>query len=340
MDFVGHTEIDGAFARLRQSRRLYCAVAFWGRGAAAYLGLPRDHQDLQILCNLSVGGTNPDEIRRLLQVGAKVRQIDTLHAKVYIGDDEMLVASANASSNGLGFEGHAQGHWIEAGAIGPVQPRALEWFQELWSDSRPVTPEDLAAADEAWATRQRNRPPLASFSLFDADAEILPLLDWYRRSEWIANETAIAQQLGQAYDDNTADRLGDSVDVRGPEDAALLKKGRWVLKWKRTKGPADKGKVGSAALEWMQIGLFVKEAYSTHSGAPWIDVMFPAENPKPVPFDVCEPRFRAAFVNVLEQPTFDLLRVGQYDGPWNTPERTDRLQPFWRAVQDRYLAEV
>lgn len=224
-----------------------------------------------------MGGTNPDEIRRLLQAGAKVQQIDTLHAKVYIGDDEMLVASANASSNGLGFEGHAQGNWIEAGAIGPVQPRALEWFQKLWSDSRPVTPGDLAAADDAWVRRQRNRPPLANFSMFDADAEILPLLDWYRRSEWIANETVIAQQLGQAYDDNTADRLGESVDIRGPEDAALLKKGRWVLKWKRTKGPADKGKVGCVALEWMQIGPFVKNAYCTHSGAPWIDVMFPAE---------------------------------------------------------------
>ncbi|MBC7477479.1 MAG: phospholipase D family protein [Pseudorhodobacter sp.] len=340
MDFVGHTEIDGAFARLRQSRRLYCAVAFWGRGAAAHLGLPRDHQDLQILCNLSMGGTNPDEIRRLLQVGAKVQQIDTLHAKVYIGDDEMLVASANASSNGLGFEGHAQGHWIEAGAIGPVQPQALEWFQKLWSDSRPVTPDDLAAADEAWATRQRNRPPLASFSLFDVEAQPLLLLDWYGDKDWTANETVVAEQLGEAYSDEIEDRLGDALDVVGPQDVEVLKEGRWVLRWTRTKGSRNKGKVGPAALEWMQIGQFVEKAYHSNPKGPWVDVMMPAEGDTPVPFDVCEPRFRAAFVNVLEQPTFDLLRVGQYDGPWNTPERTARLQPFWHAVKARYLAEV
>jgi hypothetical protein len=336
MEFVGHTEIAGAFARLRQGRRLYCAVAFWGRGAADSLGLPRVGQGLKIICNLSMGGTNPTEIRLLLGRGAKVKQFDTLHAKVYIGDDEMLVTSANASNNGLGFEGLPQGTWIEAGAIGPVQPQALKWFKQLWSEARQITQDDLRKAALAWEHRQRNLPTLRSFGMFDLDAQTLPLLDWYEYGDFIPDKAGIARQLGQAYSEEVHRRLSDAIDVFGPKDKKLLTEGRWVLTWCRTKGV--RAKVGRVALLWQQLGPFIKAAYRPAAGEPTVDVRLPAERPGPVPFDAAERKFRAAFVHVLESADFDELRVGEFDGPWNTAERTRLLLPFWRQVKDTYLS--
>jgi hypothetical protein len=334
MEFVGHTDIGDAFARLQSGRRLYCAVAFWGRGAATHLGLPRAGQDLRILCNLSMGGTNPAEISSLMTDGAKVRQIDTLHAKVYIGDQEMLVTSANASNNGLGFEGLAQGNWIEAGAIGPVQPQAVEWFDQLWSESREITRDDLRKAKIAWAHRQRNLPTLPSFSMFDPDGEVLPLLDWYQNMDRIPDKDGIARQLGQPYTEAIDRRLSDSVEVRGPDEVRLTEDRR-VLTWRRTKG--NKGKVGRAPLVWQHLGPFIEAAYPAEAGQPSVDVRLPAELPGPAPFDATEPKFRAAFVRVLESRDFDKLREDEVDGPWNNAVRTRLLRHFWRQVKDTYL---
>lgn len=47
------------------------AVAFRGRGAAEAFGL--DHtKGVEIICDLEMGGSNPDEIQRLIDLGVRV----------------------------------------------------------------------------------------------------------------------------------------------------------------------------------------------------------------------------------------------------------------------------
>ena len=343
MKFVGHEGINAAFDRLLGNSRLYCAVAFWGYGASKHLQLPRLGRDIRIICNLSMGGTNPDEIRRMVEGGALVQQIDTLHAKVYIGDAEMLVTSANASINGLGFEGAVQGNWIEAGAIGPVQDLALDWFKDLWSVSRPITEEDLALATVKWSQRQAYlSTPVAlqvarSFGDFDLACETLPLVEWYDDgADWTENRTAIAQQAG-TYDDQVEERLGDSFDIAGPEDYAALKPGTWVLKWWRR---SKNGRVGKLPLEWVQVGdQRLAKAYSYDDDPnEFMDVILPAENPSPQPFNAVEPRFHSAFARALWRPEFADLRSSHYEGCWNTPQRLALLPSFWREVKAVYLS--
>lgn len=82
-------------------------MAFWGKGAESLI-FPRPPH-LQIVCNLKSGATNPKVIESIPR--AFVRQHDALHAKVYIGDDTAIICSANASANGLGFEGREQDLW-------------------------------------------------------------------------------------------------------------------------------------------------------------------------------------------------------------------------------------
>ena len=337
MDFLDHTQINEALSRLHGDRRLYCAVAFWGNGAAAHLGLPRAGQDLRIICNLAMGGTNPREIKRLQKFGAEVRHLERLHAKVYIGDSEMIVGSANVSANGLGFEAGAQANWIEAATLGPLQPRTLEWFNILWDVAKKVSPAALAAALLAWNDRQHHLPTLPSFARFDPDGEFVPLLDYYGGTDIVdPNKSVLKKAVGRDYDDEMDQRLRESFDIAGPEDREAWEEGRWVLKWTRT----PSGKMDARVKpEWIRVGKYVENAWRPSKKHRWLDVMMPAEHPGAVPFEVRDKRFTTAFREVLMRDEFAALRDdSSYERPWNTSVRSGLVRPFWKEVKEAYQA--
>src|ERR1700680_1254899 len=100
-----------------KSRNARMAVAFWGEGAIEHLGLLGKRSAVTIICNLRSGGTNPNEIRSVMAAGIHVSQCDTLHAKVYLFDNHVIIGSSNASANGLSFQGTEVSGWIEANVI-------------------------------------------------------------------------------------------------------------------------------------------------------------------------------------------------------------------------------
>ena len=139
------------------------AVAFWGAGAIEQLGLNRrpTTQSLSIICNLAMGGTNPSEIERLRKLEkVTVTQSNRLHGKVYRFAGDALVGSANASANGLSFEGKCTESWHEATLI-TSDDAALasidEWIDRL--QPQPIVDDDIKRAKLAWKSRRR-----ASFS--------------------------------------------------------------------------------------------------------------------------------------------------------------------------------
>ena len=94
------------------------AVAYWGSGAAERTGLTEHDRPASVraICDLLSGACNPDEIETLMQLGLSVRTLDRLHAKVWIGGDDVIVGSANASRNGLPGEDE-QGANLEAAVL-------------------------------------------------------------------------------------------------------------------------------------------------------------------------------------------------------------------------------
>ena len=59
-------------------------------------------KNVRIICDLLSGACNPVEIEKLKGLdGVRVRTRDRLHAKVWIGGNDVIVGSANASHNGL-----------------------------------------------------------------------------------------------------------------------------------------------------------------------------------------------------------------------------------------------
>lgn len=139
------------------------AVAFWGKGAISELGLDQRQSDVRILLDLSAGATNPAVVRELLELHpTKVRSLPRLHAKTYIGDNELIVGSANASANGLGIEGQAASHWIELGILTDdivALQDAKRWFAERWSEAWPIDVDSdyFKQVEAAWNARQEFR---------------------------------------------------------------------------------------------------------------------------------------------------------------------------------------
>lgn len=128
------------------------AVAYWGDGAAYNLGLSGDA--IRLTCNLMGGGTNPEEIERLIENGVQVRHHIGLHAKLGIVGDVSFLGSSNMSANGLGTEG-ARDEWAEANILyGSERAEIAEMFETLWDESREVTADDLALAKRRWTLRR------------------------------------------------------------------------------------------------------------------------------------------------------------------------------------------
>lgn len=158
MRFLTDGQILEAVRQLvRRDGELLAAVAFWGKGAGQETGITERAQPTKILCDLLSGACNPVEIELLMDSGVEVKYRPQLHAKVWMNGNEVVVGSANASMNGLGFE--TAGPNIEAAVYlcddkfaGDVR----EWFTREWSLAECVDAELLQAAEELWNRTQNS----------------------------------------------------------------------------------------------------------------------------------------------------------------------------------------
>lgn len=150
-----------------------CAVAFLGRGAAAFLGGADGAVTPKIICDISMGCTSPHE---LVSLGApdtpSLKHVKGLHAKVYISDRGLIVGSANISDNGIGFVVEHEAALLEAGVFHPpetsVWREVSAWFDKLYGGAEPMSADALESAKASWRVgpRGEGRAPKAG-SLLD-----------------------------------------------------------------------------------------------------------------------------------------------------------------------------
>jgi len=279
--FLVGDELGRAINEILGEERCSCAVAFWGKGALKKLANRGNLS--RLICNLQSGGTNPFEIEKIPK--DRIKQCDTLHAKVYVGKNRAVISSANVSSNGLGFEDVEQAHWIEAGVVLYETSDALKWFDELWETSQEITDDDLKQAKINWKKRQRSKPSLLSFADFDVDQENIPLLYWVAKSEWEHNGDAIKKQLG-ADDDQTQKLIDESLEVeRFDRDA--MRAGTWIVVWEVKQNGLPKRQ---PAPYWFFTSRLVERAFRYKGERIYRDAVLKADNPPAVPFNLREPR--------------------------------------------------
>lgn len=158
MQFLHGPQILKEIEKLGSGERLDCAVAFWGQGSERLL---ESAEKVRVILNLKSGGTNPSVVEALLKTHGpeRIRQYDKIHAKVYLGADAAIVTSANASINGLKYEGDEAQGWEEAGTLvsGSVVESVKNWFDGIWNSEEctSISPADLENARVQWTKRSR-----------------------------------------------------------------------------------------------------------------------------------------------------------------------------------------
>ena len=159
---------------MKKEGAAFIAVAFWGRGGAAKAGiLGRQGRKTRVLCDLFSGSCNPNEIADLRNAKIELRSLDGMHAKVWCVDDEIVVGSANASANGLGFEGNELVGNTEAAVLvsnAAFADQARSWFENCWKhlQTRQIGPKEIEDVRALWKLRRRNRHRQGTKTLLDA----------------------------------------------------------------------------------------------------------------------------------------------------------------------------
>lgn len=327
MKFLHGEALSTEIRRIVAEPGARCAVAFWGRGSESWLS---DASGARIICNLKMGGTNPYSIKKLKLI-AEVKQIDDLHAKVYLGRDTAIVTSANASANGLGFEGFDPARWREAGVL-LTDIRAVEdWFEIQWQGARDISAEDL----DFDPPPPPPPPSPPNFADFDVEAETLPLVVWFGGNDWIQDDPEIGIRQSDKVDYEPLQEMIDNGIRIEPGDGNILgKRGTWLLYWWPDKEalPRRSGsfKPGWKFLDGVRKGVMVKgeERADVALGRP--DELVPAP-----PFDASEQRFIEALRVVLATPEYRDFIEPDYEAPWFR-DRAARFPGFWRDVKSAY----
>jgi HKD family nuclease len=158
----GPNYLDVVRSAIRTANSIDIAVAFWGGGSDKLLEVSQVEK--RVICNLLTGGTNPAPIQTIQnQPNATIRKNHTLHAKVFLTDEILIIGSANFSTNGLHLEGDELNGWSEA-AIATDDPdlmsQAKVWFEQQWIASSEISEQDLANAKLQWQRSRANRTPI------------------------------------------------------------------------------------------------------------------------------------------------------------------------------------
>ncbi|WP_253270359.1 phospholipase D family protein [Paracoccus sanguinis] len=159
MEFLVGEALTDKIRRVCEGENLCVASAFWGRGAADFLG-NRAVESGRFLADLTMGGTNPDELRSLgAPTSYRIKAVPSLHAKVYLSSKGAVVGSANISQNGIGWLDHP--NLIEAGVFIPAGQKqwmaVLEWFEGLYGSALPIDEASLEDAERRWKLRASAR---------------------------------------------------------------------------------------------------------------------------------------------------------------------------------------
>jgi hypothetical protein len=144
------------------------AVAYWGNGAIADLGI-EPSKPARIICDLLSGGCNPNEIEKFFKPPfnksqVQARHLSGLHAKVYWTPACVIVGSANASTKGLS-EGNKSSN-IEAALIADSREILLtvqNWFETQWGRAEPITPGLIQKGRLTWNKRPQIAIPGETF---------------------------------------------------------------------------------------------------------------------------------------------------------------------------------
>lgn len=349
--FLHGDELTKKIRSILKEPNLMCAVAYWGTGSQGWLEPEDPYAAIKkrIICDALSGGSNPNVIRDLRdRSDVEIRHCEALHAKVYIGSGECVVASSNASTNGVGAEGGQASGLIEAGYLASPSPEIKDWFEALWSKkAQPITEEDLKRATKAWEKRRRLRPK-TSFADFDVDATNLPLIYWYSDEDLyqVRDLASLKEANGADHSalTSSAQSGGQAINFIASDthrDTSVLQLNPWLLMFPITKSNRISRTLRS--VQWFMPGRLIKGALSLEGTTEPRDAFLPADDSGTEPFDLREKHVWPAILKTLNNNEFKDIIGLDYESPdyngteYLSPKRIERHRDFWKACKAEYL---
>ena len=162
------------------------AVSYWSCEILKDLGLRARMNETEgptyrVICDLVHIACHWQPIEEFVNSGVYVKSVVGLHSKVWIGQDLVIVGSANSSHSALHFHPSSRGN-VETGlkiTNKQVVRSTKEWFREVWdgNEAKSVTTEDLRVKKRHHPRSQRpsqaplpsHRTPLRLFEDFVGD---------------------------------------------------------------------------------------------------------------------------------------------------------------------------
>lgn len=263
---------------LEQVRTLVCedgnvlaAVAFWGCGAVEVTGIDyKRNGRVRILCDVFSGACNPNEIQTLLNCSnVKVRTLHGMHAKVWANGDHVIVASANASMNGLGFEAGDCNVEAAVQLRNPTMAKQVrKWFKKNWKVATKVDQQTLIEVKNIWDNRQKHAPRRImsynigayNFKKLDGGVEEEwrarhPNADANKTSFYVYGSNAAVPKPGTVILDFTCEEQGGDFEFNGTwqidGQPCPVPDGRQVVCLKRIDNPRFPNGIGRPGIERM-----------------------------------------------------------------------------------------
>lgn len=153
-------EIRAALVRaISIANALDVAVAFVGEDWWNILGTTS--APVRLVCWLSSTNTNPFAVEQMLMRGFSVRQLDRMHAKVYLARGKTptaIIGSANISGAALAGD-DAVGQFEAAASVSAPATIAdvTAWFNKIWQQARKISSTDIETAKRAWRVAHTGR---------------------------------------------------------------------------------------------------------------------------------------------------------------------------------------
>ena len=215
--FLNEASLGPEIVKLLKGDNIRCAVAFWGDGAFQKLFSAGEFSKARIICDISLGGTNPRELRNLgAPNNTNLKQLQNLHAKVYISHAGAIVCSANASNNGIGFRNSAG--LVEAGIHVSTSSDAyrdlVNWYEQIWKRAKLVDAAALEKATETWSKRQRGHVAINAISIPEGVPSLLRTVVEHPEHFRGVGFVFTTGDADEADRDAAADRLQDADDER------------------------------------------------------------------------------------------------------------------------------
>lgn len=249
-----YTDAEALRKALLEVRPKKIAVAYVGIGWDKFINV----SELEEIIISPTIGSNPKAIEQIINLIpiANLHFLDSLHSKLYLGENSALIGSSNLSKNGF-----ANGGNLELGCLieGEKEQEALrDYFSELRLKAVRLYPTNSAKRKKLeelkrqWRNARLHKVPsfedetITSLAAYPVGTDTIHIA-WFNDTEFDLDEKCIREAIPESADEPIGKYFHEWAQFT---DSDCIAEGDWLLLWRSRK---DGYPVSNQRLSWMRV---------------------------------------------------------------------------------------